>query len=86
MHCSFGSERHTTSYNEYGDVSETSRIPLPTATPSDIDLFSQASSTNHFRYEYDAAGNWITCLVETRVSGIDEIAHREEKHRRLEYL
>jgi len=85
MHCSFGSERHITDYNDHGDVSETRRVPLPTATPSDIGLFSQASSTKQFRYEYDASGNWITCLAETQASDSGDITHREEKHRRVDY-
>lgn len=86
MHCSMGSERHTTDYNEYGDIRETRRIPLLTATPDDLAILPQNSWANTFRYEYDLSDNWVTCLTETRVSGSDEISHRDEKHRRVEYL
>ena len=85
MHVPFGSERHTTAYNEYGDVTEIQRVPVLTDTPTNMDLFSQDSWANHFRYEYDASGNWITCLSEMRRSGTGEITYREEKHRRVEY-
>lgn len=81
MHCPFGSERHTTVYNEYGDVSEIQRIALPT----DFDLFPQDPWASYFSYEYDAYGNWVTCNKELRVLGTGETTDREEKHRRVEY-
>jgi len=81
MHCPFGGERHTTVYNEYGDVSEIQRTPLPT----DIDLLPQDSWVTYSSYEYDAYGNWVTCNVELRALGTGETTHREEKHRRAEY-
>jgi hypothetical protein len=85
MHCSFGSERNTTSYNEQGDVSETRRIPLFTEANAHLDCFPPESWASVLRYDYDVSGNWTSCHTETRVSGKDEIAHREEKHRRVEY-
>ena len=81
-HCPFGGERHSTIYNEYGDVSEIRRIPMAT----DMDFFPQSSWANHFSYEYDAGSNWVSCKVEMQVLGTGETTHREEKHRRVEYL
>ena len=76
MHCPFGSERQTTTYNEYGDVSETRRIPLTT----DFDLLPQDSWARYFTYEYDDPGNWITCHEELRVLDTGKTTYREEKH------
>lgn len=81
MHCPFAGERYTTTYNEYGDVSETRRMSLAT----EIDLFLQRSWATHFSYEYDAYRNWVTCNMESRALDTGEITHRERQHRRLEY-
>ena len=81
MHCPFGSERQTTTYNEYGDVSETRRIPLTT----DFDLLPQDSWARYFTYEYDDPGNWITCHEELRGLDTGKTTYREEKHRRVDY-
>jgi hypothetical protein len=81
MHCPFGGERHTMTYNDYGDVCEIHRMSLPT----DIDLLQQRPWATYCSYEYDAFGNWVSCIVETRVTDSGETTNREQQRRRVQY-